>query len=68
MGSAINRAILYDQLHYTERHIAAGEEAIEKQRQGVVQIEARAGQNFAFWSCSSSHCRTNLRPGKASHP
>jgi hypothetical protein len=31
----VNRAILFEQLHYTERHIAAGAEAIERQRQGI---------------------------------
>lgn len=38
---AMNRAVLYEQLHYTERHIAAGAEAIEKQRQGIAHMEAR---------------------------
>lgn len=35
----MNRAILYEQLHYTEQHIAAGAEAIEKQRQGIARHE-----------------------------
>jgi hypothetical protein len=38
----MNSAILYDQLHYTERHIEAGE-SIEKQRQAIVRREATGG-------------------------
>lgn len=50
MGQAINRAILYEQLRYAERGIAAGEEAIEKQRQGIARLEATVPDSVRFRS------------------
>jgi len=41
VAMTINRAVLYDQLHYPERHIAAGASAIDKQRYAISRVEAR---------------------------
>jgi hypothetical protein len=39
----MNRTLLLERLHYTERYIAAGIEAIEKQRQTLEHVRAGGG-------------------------
>jgi hypothetical protein len=57
----INHALLLEQLYYTDRHIAACTAVIEKERQGIAQLEAKGD------SITLANARTLLAQMERAH-